>query len=115
AEAPRLKRIVMLGGGSLPGFVDQAAFDAGVETVSEQDVHATRLTVRVRDTAMILYTSGTSANPKGCLLSHEAVTREAGNLARYRWEFRNDERAWSPLPLFHIAAMLCMLGAMEVG
>jgi acyl-CoA synthetase (AMP-forming)/AMP-acid ligase II len=115
AEAPRLKRIIMLGGGSLPGFVDQKTFDAAVETVSEHDVHATRLTVRVRDTAMILYTSGTSANPKGCLLSHEAVTREAGNLARYRWEFHNDERAWSPLPLFHIAAMLCMLGAIEVG
>jgi acyl-CoA synthetase (AMP-forming)/AMP-acid ligase II len=115
AEAPRLKRIVMLGGSTLPGFVDQKTFDAAVETVSEHDVHATRLTVRVRDTAMILYTSGTSANPKGCLLSHEAVTREAGNLARYRWEFRSDERAWSPLPLFHIAAMLCMLGAMDVG
>jgi fatty-acyl-CoA synthase/long-chain acyl-CoA synthetase len=26
-----------------------------------------------------------------------------------------DERAWSPLPLFHIAAMLCMLGAVDVG
>ncbi len=115
AEAPRLRRIVMLGGNSLPGFVDEARFDAAVENVSEADIHATRLTVRVRDTAMILYTSGTSANPKGCLLSHEAVTREAGNLARYRWEFRSDERAWSPLPLFHIAAMLCMLGAMDVG
>ncbi|WP_404476596.1 class I adenylate-forming enzyme family protein [Novosphingobium sp. BL-52-GroH] len=115
SQAPRLRRVVMLGGRSLPGFVDQAMFDAGVETVSEAEIHAARLTVRIRDTAMILYTSGTSANPKGCLLSHEAVTREAGNLARYRWEFRNDERAWSPLPLFHIAAMLCMLGAMDVG
>ena len=114
-DAPVLKRIVMLGGRSVPGFVDQARFDAGVESVSEQDIHRTRLTVRVRDTAMILYTSGTSANPKGCLLSHEAVTREASNLARYRWNFRPDERAWSPLPLFHIAAMLCMLGAVEVG
>ncbi|NML09333.1 acyl--CoA ligase [Sphingobium sp. AR-3-1] len=115
AEAPLLRQIIMLGGRSAPGFVDQARFDAAVQSVSESDIHDTRLTVRVRDTAMILYTSGTSANPKGCLLSHEAVTREANNLARYRWGFQPDERAWSPLPLFHIAAMLCMLGAMDVG
>ena len=115
ADAPLLKRIVMLGGRSVPGFVDQATFDAAVHQVDQAEIHATRLTVRVRDTAMILYTSGTSANPKGCLLSHEAVTREASNLARYRWAFQPDERAWSPLPLFHIAAMLCMLGAIDVG
>lgn len=114
-EAPLLRRIVMLGGRSASGFIDQAMFDAAAMTVSDQDIHRTRLTVRIRDTAMILYTSGTSANPKGCLLSHEAVTREAANLARYRWAFQHDERAWSPLPLFHIAAMLCMLGAIEVG
>jgi acyl-CoA synthetase (AMP-forming)/AMP-acid ligase II len=64
---------------------------------------------------MILYTSGTSANPKGCLLSNEAICREASNLARNRWAFTTDERVWSPMPLFHIAAMLAMLGAIEVG
>lgn len=115
ASAPLLTCIIMLGGRSAPGFVDQATFDSAIEQVSEAEIHATRLGVRVRDTAMILYTSGTSANPKGCLLSHEAVTREAQNLARYRWSFQSDERAWSPLPLFHIAAMLCMLGAIDVG
>ena len=115
ATAPRLARIVMLGGRQVAGFVDQAAFDLAATTVTEDELHRRRLGVRVRDTAMILYTSGTSANPKGCLLSHEAVTREASNLARYRWQFQEDERAWSPLPLFHIAAMLAMLGALDVG
>jgi len=115
AAAPLLSRIIMLGGRSVPGFIDQATFDAGIARVDEDEIHKARLAVRVRDTAMILYTSGTSANPKGCLLSHEAVTREAQNLARYRWAFRSDERAWSPLPLFHIAAMLCMLAAIDVG
>ena len=115
SAAPLLSRIILLGGRSVPGFIDQATFDAGVEQVDEDEIHKARLAVRIRDTALILYTSGTSANPKGCLLSHEAVTREAQNLARYRWAFQPDERAWSPLPLFHIAAMLCMLGAIDVG
>ena len=115
SAAPLLSRIIVLGARSAPGCIDQATFDAGIAQVDEGEIHKARLAVRVRDTAMILYTSGTSANPKGCLLSHEAVTREAQNLARYRWAFRPDERAWSPLPLFHIAAMLCMLAAIDVG
>jgi fatty-acyl-CoA synthase/long-chain acyl-CoA synthetase len=113
--APKLRRIVLFGGAGSAGFVDHATFDAAASAIDEQDVHRRRLGVRLRATAMILYTSGTSANPKGCLLSHEAVVREASNLTRNRWAFTEDERAWSPLPLFHIAAMLAMLGAVDVG
>jgi fatty-acyl-CoA synthase/long-chain acyl-CoA synthetase len=113
--APDLKRVILLGGSSIPGFVDQGSFDVAAESVPLVEVHRRRLGVRIRSTAMILYTSGTSANPKGCLLSHEAVVREALNLTGNRWGFTADERAWSPLPLFHIAAMLCMLGAVGVG
>lgn len=113
--APAVRRMILFGGASRPGFVDQQAFDAAASTVADGDVHRTRLGVRVRGTAMILYTSGTSANPKGCLLSHEAFVREASNLARNRWRFTAEERAWSPLPLFHVAALLAMLGAMDVG
>ena len=64
---------------------------------------------------MIIYTSGTSSHPKGCVLSNEAICREVSNLASNRWAFSGDERVWSPMPLFHIAAMLAMLGAIEVG
>ncbi len=122
ASAPALRRIAVLrasdgsGSGTLaPGFLGQDAFDAAAATVPVANVHRRRLCVRLRDTAMILYTSGTSANPKGCLLSHEAIVRETINLTANRWAFTPDERAWSPMPLFHIAAMLAMLGAVNVG
>ncbi len=112
---PKLRRLILHGGKQAPGFVDQDGFENAAQLIGEDAVHATRLGVRVRDTCMILYTSGTSANPKGCLLSHEAICREASNLARNRWAFSPDERVWSPMPLFHIAAMLSMIGAIEVG
>lgn len=115
AQAPRLRRLILNGGKQAAGFFDQSAFDAAAVTVDEEAVHEARLSVRLRDTCMVLYTSGTSANPKGCLLSNEAICREASNLARNRWAFQDDERVWSPMPLFHIAAMLAMLGAIEVG
>jgi fatty-acyl-CoA synthase len=114
-SAPKLRRLIVLGGKQAPGFVDQRGFDTAAAPISEENVHNMRLGVRLRDTCMILYTSGTSANPKGCLLSHEAICREASNLARNRWAFTNDERVWSPMPLFHIAAMLAMIGAVDVG
>jgi len=115
ASAPKLKRLVLNGGKQATGFVDQLSFDGLAAETPESKVHDARLGVRLRDTCMILYTSGTSANPKGCLLSNEAICREASNLARNRWAFKDDERIWSPMPLFHIAAMLAMLGAVEVG
>ena len=114
-DAPKLRRLIVIGGKQAPGFVDQAQFDVAANSTDEDLVHDARLSVRLRDTCMILYTSGTSANPKGCLLSNEAICREASNLARNRWAFTEDERVWSPMPLFHIAAMLAMLGAIEVG
>lgn len=114
-DAPKLRRLVLHGGNSAPGFVDQTAFERAAASCDEASVHQARLSVRLRDTCMILYTSGTSDKPKGCLLSNEAICREASNLARNRWAFTENERVWSPMPLFHIAAMLAMLGAIEVG
>lgn len=111
----RLRHLILHGGRQALGFVDQASFDRAAAASSDAAVHEARLAVRLRDTCMILYTSGTSANPKGCLLSNEAICREASNLARGRWAFTAAERVWSPMPLFHIAALLAMLGAIEVG
>ena len=115
AGAPKLKRLVMLGGRAVPGFVDQSALEHAAASVPGTAIHHTRLGVRLRDTCMILYTSGTSANPKGCLLSHEAIVREAANLGRNRWRFDASDRVWSPMPLFHVAALLAMLSVLEVG
>jgi fatty-acyl-CoA synthase/long-chain acyl-CoA synthetase len=113
--APKLRRIILYGGTKADGFVDEARFQAAADHVDAHEVHRLRLRVRLRSTCMILYTSGTSAKPKGCLLSHEAVVREASNLTRNRWAFTEHERAWSPLPLYHVAAMLAMVGAIDVG
>ena len=113
--APRLRNVVRFGAGERAGFISDAAFDAGADAVPEIAVHETRLGVRVRDVALMLYTSGTTANPKGCLITHEAQVRNSIALGRHRYRLTAEDSLWSPLPMFHIAAVLPMLAIFDVG
>jgi acyl-CoA synthetase (AMP-forming)/AMP-acid ligase II len=106
-EAPHLRSAVLLRGEDSPGFLARSAFDdlaAGTDPAFVDDL---RRRVRVRDTGLVLYTSGTTANPKGCMLSHEAVTR--GAVERARTRFVSDV-TWGAGPLFHIGSLAPFLG-----
>ncbi len=113
--APALRNIVLMGNTAAPGFVTQKEFDSLAETSPESNVHLARLAVRVRDVGLMLYTSGTTANPKGCLITHEAQVRNSIALGRHRYRLTHDDRFWSPLPMFHIASVLPMLAIFDVG
>jgi fatty-acyl-CoA synthase/long-chain acyl-CoA synthetase len=115
SAAPKLRNIVLLGKSHAHGFVSEKDFAAAGETRDERLVHETRLRVRVRDIGLMLYTSGTTANPKGCLITHEAMVRNSIALGRHRYRLTHDDRMWSPLPMFHIAAVLPMLAIFDVG
>jgi fatty-acyl-CoA synthase len=113
-EAPRLRSVV-LWGKQQPGFVTQARFEELAETVPELDVHRVRVGVCVRDTGLILYTSGTTSHPKGCMLTHEAMVRTSIVLGKHRFRLTHEDKVWSPLPLFHIAATLPLVAVFSVG
>ncbi len=115
SAAPKLRNVVLYGRGGRPGFVSESDFDAAADRVAEIEVHKTRLRTRVRDTALMLYTSGTTANPKGCLITHEAQVRNSIALGRHRYRLTREDSLWSPLPMFHIAAVLPMLAIFDVG
>ncbi len=115
AGAPKLRNIVLLGKTKAPGFVSEAEFNAAAKATDAMDVHRARLRVRVRDIGLMLYTSGTTANPKGCLITHEAMVRNSIALGRHRYRLTQEDRMWSPLPMFHIAAVLPMLAIFDVG
>jgi len=113
-SAPKLRNIVLLGDSTPAGFVTEQQFDALADGIPVADVQTTRMRTRVRDPAIMLYTSGTTANPKGCPISHEAIVRNSIALGRYRYQLRQEDRFWSPLPMFHIAAILPMVAIFDV-
>jgi fatty-acyl-CoA synthase len=114
-RTPKLRNIVLLGNSTPPGFVTERRFDEAADAVPERNVHLARLGVRVRDVGLMLYTSGTTANPKGCLITHEAQVRNSIALGRHRYRLTHEDRLWSPLPMFHIASVLPMLAIFDVG
>jgi acyl-CoA synthetase (AMP-forming)/AMP-acid ligase II len=64
--------------------------------------------------ALIMYTSGTTANPKACLLSHRAL-EYAGRALAKRFEMTVEDRFWDPLPFFHMSTMLPMAACRASG
>lgn len=115
ATAPQLRRLVLLGPDQAPGFLPEDDFRARAETIAHEEIMEIRSRVRLRDPALMLYTSGTTANPKGCPITHEAMVRNSIALGRHRYQLTAEDRFWSPLPMFHIAAILPMVSIFDVG
>ncbi len=114
SAAPKLRNIVVLGKTEAGGMLTQDQFEARADEVGVEEIHLRRLQTRLGSTALILYTSGTTANPKGCMISHEAMVRNSIALAD-RYELTAEDSFWSPLPMFHIAAILPMAASTSRG
>ena len=57
------------------------------------------------DTAFIMYTSGTTSNPKGCPLSHNNMAHTTKAMME-RWSISKEDVFWDPLPMFHMSSIL---------
>ena len=71
--------------------------------------------IAISDVAILMYTSGTTANPKGCRLSHEVLVRTGRVFGEQRFPMRHGDRQFNPLPLFHMATILPFNGCLAVG
>lgn len=67
------------------------------------------------DTALILYTSGTTGAPKGAELSSRAIAADLDALAE-AWQWTPDDTLAHGLPLYHVHGLvLGVLGALRTG
>lgn len=114
-EAPKLKRIVLLSGDPAPGFTSADEFYTAGEAIGEAQIDRLRMRTRLADLAAIIYTSGTTANPKGCMLTHEAMTRGPVERADSRFRSCDHDVTWGGGPLFHIGSLAPFLGSIGTG
>jgi fatty-acyl-CoA synthase len=71
--------------------------------------------IAVRDPALLMYTSGTTSHPKGCLISHESLVRTGRIFGEQRFPMHHGDRMWDPLPIFHLASILPFNGCLATG
>lgn len=115
AGSPELRAVVALGAGDVPGMLSGAEFAALGEGGSDGAVLDLHARTSVRGVALMMYTSGTTAMPKGCLLSHEALVRTGVVAGRTKFRLTREDRFWDPLPMFHMSAILPLIGLFDVG
>ena len=113
-EAPELEALITLDDIERPGTFNLSDVDEMALTISDDDVAAKQAGVRVRDTAIIMYTSGTTAMPKGAMLSHESFSRYASSV-KERMVLTEDDIFWAALPMFHIGGVAFVLASLFVG
>jgi fatty-acyl-CoA synthase len=114
AGAPVLRSIVMLGKRSANGMISRETFESLADDTPTAVVEAAAQRVRREDVALLIYTSGTTANPKGCQLTHQGVSwisREGG----VRWTVRSGDVLWDPLPLFHMSSIIPLTFIIDAG
>src|SRR5262245_14121322 len=117
-ELPRLRQ-VFVWGGCERAFARSdgdllAAADA-TPGVDDAFLAAVEDTVSPADAMLIVYTSGSTADPKGAIHSHGSVLRHSQRLNAFR-DLRGDDRIFSPMPYFWVGGLVfTLLSAMHLG
>lgn len=117
--APKLRTIVSFEDPRETAWPDKAAFLAGAETIDEARLDAVSGAVDPGAVALMMFSSGTTARPKACMLTHRSINLTGAALAK-RFRLGPRDRVYNPLPLFHMSTMLPMAacrasGAAQIG
>ena len=99
---PFLRNIICCGEGH-PGMLNfDEVLRKGEQSLLGNEVGKRREQVMPEDIALIIYTSGTTSRPKGCLVYHQTLTRNSLILAKHMGLTEGEERMYDPMPLCHI-------------
>ncbi|HYU40001.1 MAG TPA: AMP-binding protein [Acidimicrobiia bacterium] len=111
ARFPHLRRVAAVGLGAPFGAVESwDVFLRSGDRVPDALVDATAADVTPADHALIIYTSGTTATPKGILHPHRGPALQSWRFAQ---QLRLDPsvRVWSAFPFFWSAGFVMVMGA----
>ncbi len=110
---PDLRHVVVLGPSDGPAITLEELRREG-ETVDVVEVEGRRDAVRPDDPALIVYTSGTTGRPKGCVLTHRNMTACCRVTEQLR-VITGEDVTYLFLPLAHVFAQVVQLSVAAVG
>ena len=115
-DLPHLRQVFVWGGCDRAWAQSDAdLLAAGESEIQPALLEAVEECVTPADPMAILYSSGSTADPKGAIHSQGTVIRHAHNLASGR-DLDSSDRVWSPMPFFWVGGFVfSLVGNMHVG
>ena len=111
SEAPMLRTVVVLGDKPAAGTTAwDDALEVGAGLPDEAIDHLSDQ-VEPGDPFVILYTSGTTSRPRGCIHTHRGFVHQGVALAT-RLRLTEADRFWTPLPFFHVGGFDVLLSSL---
>jgi fatty-acyl-CoA synthase len=114
AVAPLLKKMVLFGRKRLPTALSADVLIDSGKAITDEALARRSDGRHGEETAVIIYTSGTTSAPKGCELSHAGLQRSWSIFAR-AVGLRAGQKVWDPMPFFHSGGVGLMTGIMAQG
>ena len=116
---PYLRSVRVWGGCDRPWASDGpeglAALADATPEIGEDLLRAVEACVTPADAMILIYSSGSTADPKGAVHGHGAVIRHACNVNQFR-DLRAEDRIYTPMPFFWVGGFTFgLVSAMHCG
>ena len=97
---PYLKNLIYLGEDKKPGMYTWEELKLLGKEGSPEELQSRQQTVKIEDTAILMYTSGTTGFPKGAMLTHSNLVMDAYYIGE-SMNLNIEDRMCIPVPFFH--------------
>ncbi len=104
SHIPSLRRALTTSDAPPSGFCSFWGFLQEGRTLPGGPLERAESAVRPEDTCLLMYTSGSTATPKGVLLKHASCARKPLALTK-RLGLRDDDRFYTAMPISHAAGL----------
>jgi acyl-CoA synthetase (AMP-forming)/AMP-acid ligase II len=117
-ELPQLRQVFVFGECDRVWARGAAALERAAEATPQIDadfLNAVERDVTPADPLLVIYSSGSTADPKGAIHTHGSALRHAFNLNSFR-DLTADDRVFSPMPFFWVGGFVfTLVSAMHAG